>query len=57
MGITTEDDAMLDAAQARFDRIWSGAECGACKLRGVCPKPLDTFGIAPRQGRGSKRAT
>jgi phosphatidylserine/phosphatidylglycerophosphate/cardiolipin synthase-like enzyme len=44
MGITTEDDAMLDAAQARFDRIWSGAECGGCKLRGVCPKPLDTFG-------------
>jgi phosphatidylserine/phosphatidylglycerophosphate/cardiolipin synthase-like enzyme len=44
MGITTEDDAMLDAAQGRFDRIWSGAECGACKLRGVCPQPLDSFG-------------
>ena len=27
--------------QARFDRIWSGAECARCKLRRECPKPLD----------------
>jgi phosphatidylserine/phosphatidylglycerophosphate/cardiolipin synthase-like enzyme len=42
MGILTDDDVLLDAAQARFERIWSGAECGACRLRSVCPKPLDT---------------
>ena len=41
MGILTDDEGMLDAAQARFQRIWSGRECGACKLRSVCPKPLD----------------
>jgi phosphatidylserine/phosphatidylglycerophosphate/cardiolipin synthase-like enzyme len=41
MGIMTDDEGMLDAAQARFERIWSGRECGACKLRHVCPKPLD----------------
>jgi phosphatidylserine/phosphatidylglycerophosphate/cardiolipin synthase-like enzyme len=41
MGILTDDDVLLDAAQARFDRIWSGKDCGACKLRHVCPKPLD----------------
>jgi len=41
LGIATDDDVLLDAAQARFDRIFSGQECGACKLRGVCPKPLD----------------
>lgn len=41
MGITTDDDVMLDTAQARFDRIWAGKECGSCKLRGECPKPLD----------------
>ena len=41
MGIMTDDDVLLDATQARFERIWSGNECGACKLRGVCPRPLD----------------
>jgi phosphatidylserine/phosphatidylglycerophosphate/cardiolipin synthase-like enzyme len=41
MGILTDDEWMLDEAQARFDRIWRGGECGACRLRAVCPKPLD----------------
>jgi phosphatidylserine/phosphatidylglycerophosphate/cardiolipin synthase-like enzyme len=41
MGILTDDDAMLDAAQERFERIWTGKECGGCKLRAVCPRPLD----------------
>jgi phosphatidylserine/phosphatidylglycerophosphate/cardiolipin synthase-like enzyme len=42
MGILTDDERMLDIAQERFDRIWSGRECGGCKLRSVCPRPLDT---------------
>ena len=41
LGISTDDDVLLDATQARFERIWSGKECGTCKLRGLCPKPLD----------------
>jgi len=41
LGVATDDDVLLDATQARFDRIWSGKECGSCKLRGLCPKPLD----------------
>ncbi|MBV9945361.1 MAG: phospholipase D family protein [Myxococcales bacterium] len=41
MGIATDDEWMLDAAQARFDAIWRGAECGSCKLRRECPAPLD----------------
>jgi len=41
MGIVTDDEAMLDATQARFDRIWRGLECKSCKLRRECPKPLD----------------
>ena len=44
LGVATDDDVLLDATQARFDRIWSGKECGSCKLRGLCPRPLD----APR---------
>jgi phosphatidylserine/phosphatidylglycerophosphate/cardiolipin synthase-like enzyme len=42
MGVLTDDDVLLDQAQARFDRIWRGKECASCKLRDVCPKPLDT---------------
>jgi phosphatidylserine/phosphatidylglycerophosphate/cardiolipin synthase-like enzyme len=41
LGIATDDDVLLDAAQARFDRIWSGRECGSCRLRSSCPAPLD----------------
>ena len=41
MGIVTDDEAMLDASQARFDRIWRGAECASCKMRGECPRPID----------------
>jgi phosphatidylserine/phosphatidylglycerophosphate/cardiolipin synthase-like enzyme len=42
MGIVTDDDLLLDEAQERFHRIWSGRECKSCKLRGLCPAPLDT---------------
>ena len=41
LGISTDDDVLLDAAQARFDRIWRGLECGNCRLRAECPGPLD----------------
>jgi phosphatidylserine/phosphatidylglycerophosphate/cardiolipin synthase-like enzyme len=55
MGISSDDDVLLDAAQSRFDRIWTGKECGACRLRHECPAPLDqkrdagakVSGIAP----------
>ena len=41
MGLATDDDVLLDSAQQRFDRIWSGGECGSCRLRSECPAPLD----------------
>jgi phosphatidylserine/phosphatidylglycerophosphate/cardiolipin synthase-like enzyme len=40
-GIVTDDTVMLDDVQELFDRIWRGAECKECKLRAVCPGPLD----------------
>ncbi len=43
VGLMTSDDVILDVAQARFDRIFSGKECAGCKLRGVCPRPIDTL--------------
>lgn len=55
MGIVTDSEAMLDAAQERFDRIWRGRECGACKMRGECDEPLDALvtsrGAKPRTCR------
>lgn len=41
MGIVTDSESMLDAAQERFDRIWRGAECASCKMRSDCDAPLD----------------
>lgn len=42
IGLVSRDDLLLDETQAYFDRIWRGAECGGCKLRDRCPKPLDS---------------
>ena len=42
LGFATSDDRLLDRVQEIFDRIWRGAECAGCKLRDVCPAPLDT---------------
>ena len=47
-GIAADDETLLDEMQATFERIWTGAECGACKLRALCPSPLD----GPRKVRG-----
>jgi phosphatidylserine/phosphatidylglycerophosphate/cardiolipin synthase-like enzyme len=55
MGILTDSEAMLDASQARFDRIWRGAECAGCKLRGECPAPLDTPRAKRLTSRGGSR--
>ncbi len=48
LGVLTEDEWLLDEAQRRFDEIWRGAECGACKLRRECPAPLDGIGARAR---------
>lgn len=58
MGIVTDNEALLDATQERFDRIWRGAECKGCKLRSSCPRPLDTTSVARvTSGEGSRRAS
>ena len=46
-GVLTDDDVLLDEMQGTFDRIWTGAECGRCALREVCPAPIDAL-TAPR---------
>lgn len=41
LGVWTEDEATLDRVQSVYDEIWRGRACQDCKLREVCPKPLD----------------
>ncbi len=55
MGVVTDDDVLLDAAQARFQSIWSGRECAGCKVRGMCPKPIDSLAAKPRASARPER--
>ncbi|HVZ73579.1 MAG TPA: phospholipase D-like domain-containing protein [Polyangia bacterium] len=41
LGFSTDDDGLLDRVQELYTRVWSGAECRGCKLREICPAPLD----------------
>lgn len=40
IGFVTDDAPLLDQIQALYDRVWTGGECGSCKLRDDCPGPL-----------------
>jgi phosphatidylserine/phosphatidylglycerophosphate/cardiolipin synthase-like enzyme len=42
LGIVTDDGPLLDQAQGMFEHLWNGGECEGCKLREVCPGPLDS---------------
>lgn len=41
LGVVTDDGPMLDQLQAMYEHLWVGGECGGCKLRDLCPGPLD----------------
>lgn len=56
LGIVTDDDVLLDVTQARFERVWSGAECKGCRLRSRCPAPLDGPPPAPAPPTPASRA-
>ena len=45
-GILTDDDVLLDQLQGTFDSIWSGRACKGCKVRPLCPAPIDVL-LAP----------
>ena len=49
LGMVTEDFDTIDRVTALFESVWSGAECGRCRLRSVCPDPIGP--PAPRPGR------
>jgi len=59
IGVSTTDHVLIDAAQRRFDAIWTGGECGSCRVRSTCPRPLDTSSDTPPTSdpdRGPRRA-
>jgi phosphatidylserine/phosphatidylglycerophosphate/cardiolipin synthase-like enzyme len=43
LGVLTQDERLLDAAQETFERIWRGGECAECRMRDTCPMPLDAL--------------
>ena len=47
LGIVTDDGPLLDQVQAMYERLWRGGECGGCKLRALCPRPLDQVEAEP----------
>jgi len=48
LGLLTQDERLLDAAQDTFERIWRGAECERCRMRETCPMPLEAVERSPR---------
>jgi phosphatidylserine/phosphatidylglycerophosphate/cardiolipin synthase-like enzyme len=40
LGFVTEDFELIDRVTALYQSLWRGEECGACKLRSVCPDPI-----------------
>jgi phosphatidylserine/phosphatidylglycerophosphate/cardiolipin synthase-like enzyme len=51
VGLVTEDFELIDRTRALFNSIWTGGECGTCKLRDICPDPL---GPAKSEGKGRR---
>jgi phosphatidylserine/phosphatidylglycerophosphate/cardiolipin synthase-like enzyme len=52
LGFVTDDGPLIDHVQALYERIWSGGECGTCRLREICPGPLDTLDVVDVHGPG-----
>jgi phosphatidylserine/phosphatidylglycerophosphate/cardiolipin synthase-like enzyme len=56
LGFATADDLLLDRVQSLYDRIWTGGECTACKVRDLCPAPLDGRAPAPPAAAAGARS-
>jgi phosphatidylserine/phosphatidylglycerophosphate/cardiolipin synthase-like enzyme len=62
LGLLTEDFDVIDRVRALFQAVWSGAECGSCRRRAVCPDPIGeavprrraTAARGPRLGRARR---
>ena len=54
LGMVTDDGQLLDQVQSMFERIWTGGECRGCKLRALCPGPLDEREDPPRRAKRAR---
>jgi phosphatidylserine/phosphatidylglycerophosphate/cardiolipin synthase-like enzyme len=54
LGFVTEDFDIIDRTTALFEAVWSGAECGTCKLRSVCPDPIGEASKPKRTPRAKR---
>lgn len=55
LGLVTEDFDTIDTVSALFEAVWSGAECGKCRLFDVCPDPIGSG--PPKKPRGRSRGS
>lgn len=49
LGLVTQDERLLDAAQDVFHQIWRGAACQGCRMQAECPMPLAEIERAARR--------
>jgi phosphatidylserine/phosphatidylglycerophosphate/cardiolipin synthase-like enzyme len=49
LGFVSEDFDVIDRTTALFNAVWTGAECGPCALRAICPDPIGP--ATPKKGR------
>jgi phosphatidylserine/phosphatidylglycerophosphate/cardiolipin synthase-like enzyme len=55
VGFATEDFDVIDRVTALYESVWAGVECGACKLRDLCPDPIGPEAKAPRRSGRKKK--
>ena len=53
LGFVTEDFDVIDRVNALFNSVWTGDECGPCKLRKICPDPIGKPTAPPRTRRAA----
>jgi phosphatidylserine/phosphatidylglycerophosphate/cardiolipin synthase-like enzyme len=41
LGIWTESQSLIESVLDRFNQLWEGRECTACRRKDVCPVPLE----------------
>ena len=41
VGFVTEDADTIDRVTALYESIWTGTSCRACRLRDICPDPIE----------------
>jgi len=46
--VWTQSPALIDSVLDQFNTLWEGRHCAACRLKDVCPVPLEEPALADR---------